>query len=735
MEEAEANIALASTRKSGPSSYSQGLAELLKSAPPWEADKRRPSDPALVTISNKHSVPLPPNVPPLGPPILPVDTENNETVAAPLKTSTKPDDVPVGPLANGMSTSRSMGSLSTMMGKAPIATSQRKNSLAENDQTRLVGNMSPEADQGTSAARTITRSATSDLADFLRSTSPPVIGPVEASEQSNLNGTVPTRPLPTSSTTGNLAETLSKTYLVKGSDGAPNVAPPSSSTRSSGRFRNMFAKVIGKRSSLSAGTDSATSSSLAPPVAVEATSVAAPAQAVADATRHGTTPPSNPGTVQAPLGDGSIDIDSSVNARSPHVHSVPMSRPNVALGVVDEEALGHEQSEPKLMTSNATEEVRMEKPKTMVKHQVLVFDPSLAANELTIESALTLQLKALLSPIYTVNMVGVRSLKSEPWQDACALLVVVASKDASDFRPDPILRSALTEYKQQGGSLLGLGSAAAMLCRDGLASDRQLVNDRALFPGTCVYANDGSVTLTPAQDIPTAFYSVIDGSQGSDSVRAILWDLKLALWTSFEMAGARQDLTLRKLLSLLGILDPSKVSMSTGSRWSSVDQKLLQPKHPLPGFILAHPRCYQDGVKRAIFSQAMSSKLQGTTRQMDRKDIPLQSLQDACNTFDLVDLETADIDVCAYLESQRQAVQGESEHQLPIPLLLTQMTGRASWIREWTPLFDFDLYWRELDRISKTQGVPRSPGPQGWRIGDLVQYGEAVGSTQTMLDR
>lgn len=75
-------------------------------------------------------------------------------------------------------------------------------------------------------------------------------------------------------------------------------------------------------------------------------------------------------------------------------------------------------------------------------------------------------------------------------------------------------------------------------------------------------------------------------------------------------------------------------------------------------------------------------------------------------------------------------------------ILASHTDASRGWQHNWTPLFDFEAYWKELDSVSKQQGVVRKrnvgsvPGElEPWSIGDLVQYGEAVGSTQTMLDK
>ncbi len=67
--------------------------------------------------------------------------------------------------------------------------------------------------------------------------------------------------------------------------------------------------------------------------------------------------------------------------------------------------------------------------------------------------------------------------------------------------------------------------------------------------------------------------------------------------------------------------------------------------------------------------------------------------------------------------------------------------GAEVWQKGWTPLFDFERYWKGLDEERRRVGVKTSWARESerWdgskRLGDVVLYGEAVTSTQTMLDK
>jgi biotin--protein ligase len=72
-----------------------------------------------------------------------------------------------------------------------------------------------------------------------------------------------------------------------------------------------------------------------------------------------------------------------------------------------------------------------------------------------------------------------------------------------------------------------------------------------------------------------------------------------------------------------------------------------------------------------------------------------------------------------------------------IPKTILTPSSDIGYSARWTPLFNFETYWAELDsarkRVGRKSGVLRPSGQPA--LGDLVWYAEAITSTQTILDR
>ena len=76
-----------------------------------------------------------------------------------------------------------------------------------------------------------------------------------------------------------------------------------------------------------------------------------------------------------------------------------------------------------------------------------------------------------------------------------------------------------------------------------------------------------------------------------------------------------------------------------------------------------------------------------------------------------------------------------------VPKIVFLPSPSLPYTPRWTPLFNFDTYFAEIDaarkRSGRKSGIMRrdNQGSECASPGDLVWYGETVTSTQTMLDR
>lgn len=77
-------------------------------------------------------------------------------------------------------------------------------------------------------------------------------------------------------------------------------------------------------------------------------------------------------------------------------------------------------------------------------------------------------------------------------------------------------------------------------------------------------------------------------------------------------------------------------------------------------------------------------------------------------------------------------------HSLPKTLIMPSTDEPYS--PSWTPLFNFDTYWKELEAARRRNGKKHGgkrivAGKETASLGNLVWYAETVTSTQTMIDR
>lgn len=223
--------------------------------------------------------------------------------------------------------------------------------------------------------------------------------------------------------------------------------------------------------------------------------------------------------------------------------------------------------------------------------------------------------------------------------------------------------------------------------------------------------------------------------QASDA-RRIEWMEELLLMLDLKPPGRRKD---SSPLAVDGEEDPSI---------------LLHPTHPSPIFVLSHPALPQ------LASQCFDSAtlLSKTVREGDGR-----VLRDGNDELRLTTVDAfgpdAQTSVTQQLAKRRRspppmppAVENlsvESSEPAPpqppdfhaIPKTIFVPSDQSPYQSSWTPLFNIDTYWAELDqarkRIGRKSGVLRKDHAGGQRgaVGDLLWYGETVTSTQTMLDR
>jgi biotin--protein ligase len=209
-----------------------------------------------------------------------------------------------------------------------------------------------------------------------------------------------------------------------------------------------------------------------------------------------------------------------------------------------------------------------------------------------------------------------------------------------------------------------------------------------------------------------------------------------------------------EILLLLGLMPPRRADDNDHSVQGDEDPELLlHPTHPSPIFVFNHPTLPQ--LASASFEPpALKSKLSDEGSK--------KVLRDGNDELHIMLTDTIAVDggaagVAAHLASMRRSkpifpppVQELSiepsattpEPPLPpdfnsLPKTILLSSNDIAYTPRWTPLFNFETYWSELDesrkRVGKKSGVMR-PGEK-IALGDLVWYAETITSTQTILDR
>ncbi|WVW80144.1 biotin-[acetyl-CoA-carboxylase] ligase [Kwoniella bestiolae CBS 10118] len=216
-----------------------------------------------------------------------------------------------------------------------------------------------------------------------------------------------------------------------------------------------------------------------------------------------------------------------------------------------------------------------------------------------------------------------------------------------------------------------------------------------------------------------------------------------------------------ELLRLLGLDPPNKNELlDKGQGEMDEDPNLLlHPTHPSPIFVLSHPNL-PDLANNSVGKKELKVKMiqeDGWDVLRDGNDQIHFGTPDSTSST-----STSEDDVTKWLARKRRDqpkseppsieslnIDPKGDVSPPIPqppdfhaISKTVLLPSPSipYTPRWTPLFNFDTYWTELDNARKGSGrrsgvMRKSEQGEKCALGDLILYGETVTSTQTMLDR
>ncbi|ORY24373.1 biotin-protein ligase [Naematelia encephala] len=223
-----------------------------------------------------------------------------------------------------------------------------------------------------------------------------------------------------------------------------------------------------------------------------------------------------------------------------------------------------------------------------------------------------------------------------------------------------------------------------------------------------------------------------------------------------------------EILVLLGLTPPRRRKDTDDPLLNIVEGEgeedaslLLHPTHPSPVFVIPHPQLPQLGeasFKAKVLVDKWTAGESGWNVLRDGNDE--LHVGEVRATVGESSSSNTRLGVTAYLAKRRRTApvfdpaieqlslqsseptppQPPDFHSIPKTIILP--SASIPYSASWTPLFNFDTYWTELDAARKgagrKTGVMRNDSETGLErqsLGDLVWYGETVTSTQTMLDR
>jgi biotin---protein ligase len=357
-------------------------------------------------------------------------------------------------------------------------------------------------------------------------------------------------------------------------------------------------------------------------------------------------------------------------------------------------------------------------------------------------------LRSVLSPFYTVQSILPAALATQPWTASCALLVLLpADGPPAPFSLPRPAHEVIQNYISAGGHVLGVGFGVTFLphqvrdrfglwdARSGTAIVPECPQGVAnLSLPSSILLQTGAILsgLRPAS-VPfvlTRAASNIDFIRGRweepvgdiAGIQVPVGSGSAAFWGISPCLDRIEDT--ENVLALLRYALTSlelSVPPETTSHESS-DQLPAIPRSPLPQFLL-HPR------GKGYISETVLQRLGLPTTVESSGDPGPVVIKDRVDTFHIHKVATLELGARLVMEARASA---DSD----APRIIVVLPADTLPTCELTPRFDAKKYFAVLAeaRGEHTSGVDNSSS-SSWGVGEALFYGEAVTSTQTMLER
>ncbi|KAJ7507177.1 class II aaRS and biotin synthetase [Mycena galericulata] len=343
-------------------------------------------------------------------------------------------------------------------------------------------------------------------------------------------------------------------------------------------------------------------------------------------------------------------------------------------------------------------------------------------------------LRSILHPFYSVQPISQQALVSQPWQATCALLVFPGCRDIFLSRAAPLIDG----YVQGGGVFLALGTgshyttrgldqgilnvASTSISKDMLLRFFDKESGSYIYPS--FHPNGSEHTARPVAIQPTdgeridimfqngtSEFVGVDGDKRNarviaryieDDVEGVVCGVlyavgngKIILWASEPASSLlmnRRRKLVKETLLFLGLQIPE--ASSTICR-------------PLPQFLASH---FMKPHIVSLITDSIAAPHPGTQ---------LSIFEDTNDKFHF------------HRRGSLQSTRTDPSTWQPKHIIVCPEGHVPD--HDQTPLFDHRLFFSALSAARRQVGVSEDAEP--WGIGDALLYGEAVTSTQTMLDK
>jgi biotin---protein ligase len=343
-------------------------------------------------------------------------------------------------------------------------------------------------------------------------------------------------------------------------------------------------------------------------------------------------------------------------------------------------------------------------------------------------------LRSLLLPRYSIQTLTPQALKSQPWSPSCALLVFPQFRDVLPSPANSIIR----EYVESGGAFLGFGFGAQYITRG--RHERSTADAFNVDKTTSIvispslqqekHSSQEVVIATPEGELikgvddnrsngfvgfeETKGVTILAKYNGDDDGASIaglachcgrgmiaLWAPNLEIPLKEALSEQRRLALLKSTLLILNLQLPHN------------SENVIS--HPLPQYLTSHPS------KPTIVSKitdSIAAPLDGSQ---------LSVFEDKGDTFHFHRLEESE---SLMKETRENSQSSDPSKWQPKHIILCR---DALPDKEKTPLFDLELYYKCLSAARKKEGGSEIAVP--WGMGEALLYGEAVTSTQTLLEK